>query len=72
MWKDIPKELKEHSEMRFYSGYSLSDDVYSTYGVDEQQGALAVVRPDGYIGTIAALDNVQRVEDYLRRCIRTI
>jgi hypothetical protein len=72
MWKDVPRELKEHSEMRFYSGYELTDDVYAIYGVDEAKGALAVVRPDGYIGTIAALDDVKRVEEYLRRCIRTV
>ncbi|KAI9375810.1 major facilitator superfamily domain-containing protein [Aspergillus egyptiacus] len=58
MWKDVPRELKEHSEMRFYSGCALSDDVYAIYGVDPSQGALAVVRPDGYIGAIAALDDV--------------
>ncbi|PTU18842.1 hypothetical protein P175DRAFT_0511289 [Aspergillus ochraceoroseus IBT 24754] len=56
-WKDVPHELKQHSEMRFYSGYEI-DDVYSTYGVDHSHGAIAVVRPDGYIGTIAALDDV--------------
>ncbi|KAL2820098.1 FAD binding domain-containing protein [Aspergillus granulosus] len=72
MWRDLPSELKQQSEMRFYSGYALSDDVYKIYGVDENKGAIAVVRPDGYIGTIAALDDVQRVEGYLRRCIRTV
>ncbi|KAL2830309.1 FAD binding domain-containing protein [Aspergillus cavernicola] len=72
MWKDIPSELKERSEMRFYSGYALTDDVYAIYGVDPSQGALAVVRPDGYIGTVAALDDAERVEGYLRRCIRTV
>jgi hypothetical protein len=58
--------------MRFYSGYALADDVYKIYGVDESKGAIAVVRPDGYIGTIAALDDVERVEGYLRKCIRTV
>ncbi|KAL3473528.1 FAD binding domain-containing protein [Aspergillus californicus] len=72
MWRDLPRELKERSEMRFYSGYALSDDVYAIYGVDPAQGALAVVRPDGYIGTIAALGDVARVEGYLRGCIRTV
>ncbi|KKK14523.1 hypothetical protein AOCH_004926 [Aspergillus ochraceoroseus] len=70
-WKDVPHELKQHSEMRFYSGYEI-DDVYSTYGVDHSHGAIAVVRPDGYIGTIAALDDVKRVEQYLQQCIRAI
>ncbi|GFG10653.1 uncharacterized transporter C1529.01 [Aspergillus lentulus] len=71
MWQDVPSELKKHSEMRFYSGYEL-DDVYKIYGVDETKGALAVVRPDGYVGMVAALDDVKRVEEYLERCLRTV
>ncbi|BAE60182.1 unnamed protein product [Aspergillus oryzae RIB40] len=43
--------------MRFHSGYE-TDDIYAVYGVDPAQGALAVIRPDGYVGTIAALDDV--------------
>ncbi|KAL5363873.1 putative efflux pump antibiotic resistance protein [Aspergillus floccosus] len=56
-WRDVPRELKTHSEMRFHSGYEM-DDVYQIYGVDPGQGALAVIRPDGYVGMIAALDDV--------------
>ncbi|KAB8252107.1 major facilitator superfamily domain-containing protein [Aspergillus flavus] len=56
-WRDVPQELKQHSEMRFHSGYEI-DDIYAVYGVDPAQGALAVIRPDGYVGTIAALDDV--------------
>ncbi|KAE8146764.1 FAD binding domain-containing protein [Aspergillus avenaceus] len=55
-WRDVPRELKQHSEMRFHSGYEM-DDVYKIYGVDPAQGALAVIRPDGYVGVIAALDD---------------
>lgn len=71
MWQDVPNELKKHSEMRFYSGYAL-DDVYKIYGVDETRGALAVVRPDGYVGMVARLADLERVQEYLERCIRTI
>ncbi|KAE8372307.1 FAD binding domain-containing protein [Aspergillus bertholletiae] len=56
-WRDVPLELKKYSEMRFHSGYDI-DDVYKTYGVDPAQGALAVIRPDGYVGTIAGLNDV--------------
>ncbi|KKA17585.1 Phenol 2-monooxygenase [Rasamsonia emersonii CBS 393.64] len=45
-WKDLPAAVKQHSEMRFYSGYEM-DDVYGIYGVEPDRGALAVVRPDG-------------------------
>lgn len=71
MWQDLPRELKQHSEMRFYSGYEM-DDVYKIYGVDPAEGALAVVRPDGYVGVTAILGDVQRVEKFLERCLRTV
>jgi hypothetical protein len=71
MWNDIPREIKQYSEMSFYSGYEM-DDVYGIYGVDPTEGALAVVRPDGYIGVIAPLSDVKRVENYLESLIRTV
>ena len=70
MWQDLPCELKLHSEMRFYSGYEM-DDVYKIYGVDSDKGAIAVVRPDGYVGVTATLDDVQRIEKFLERCLKT-
>ncbi|KAF9887950.1 hypothetical protein FE257_009472 [Aspergillus nanangensis] len=70
-WRDVPQELKKHSEMRFHSGHEM-DDVYKIYGVDSTKGALAVVRPDGYVGVVAALDDVKRVESYLEKCLRTV
>lgn len=71
MWHDIPQEVKKQSEMLFYSGYEL-DDVYDVYGVVTNQGALAVVRPDGYIGVVATLEDVDRLERYLEILIRTV
>ncbi|QKX59642.1 uncharacterized protein TRUGW13939_06779 [Talaromyces rugulosus] len=47
-WEDIPARVKVHAEMRFYNGYDL-DDAYKIYGVDPSQGALVVVRPDGFM-----------------------
>lgn len=71
MWNDIIGEVKKYSEMSFYSGYEL-DDVYGVYGVDPNRGAIAIVRPDGYIGIISDLGDVKRVEQYLRTLIRTV
>ncbi|KAL1970194.1 hypothetical protein VTN77DRAFT_5354 [Rasamsonia byssochlamydoides] len=70
-WKDLPVAVKQHSEMRFYSGYEI-DDVYGIYGVDSAKGGLAVVRPDGYVGVTARLDDLGRVERYLESCLRTV
>lgn len=67
----MPPELKQQSEMRFYNGYDL-EDVYGVYGVDPAEGALAVVRPDGYIGVVAGLGNVKRVKAYLEACLRRV
>jgi hypothetical protein len=57
--------------MRFYDGSALGD-AYSIYGVDPAHGALAVIRPDGYVGVVAQLDDVKQVEEYLQACIRTV
>lgn len=70
-WKDIPSVVKHHSEMRFYNG-SEPFDGYKFFGVDPDQGALAVVRPDGYVGIIAQLGDVYRVEEYLAQCVRKV
>lgn len=69
-WDDIPACVKQQAEMRFYDGSAL-EDAYGIYGVDPAQGALAVIRPDGYVGVVAHLD-AQMAYEYLRRCIRTV
>ncbi|KAJ5912822.1 hypothetical protein N7504_001705 [Penicillium tannophilum] len=70
-WGDIPACVKQNAEMRFYDGSAL-DDAYGIYGVDPAKGALAVIRPDGYVGVVVRLNEVVRGEDYLKGCIRTI
>ena len=37
---------------------------YTHYGIDERMGAIVVVRPDGYIGTIAPLNGVDFLNSY--------
>ncbi|KAJ5613424.1 hypothetical protein N7510_006618 [Penicillium lagena] len=37
------------------------------YGVDPAQGALAVIRTDGYIGIVARLDNAVKLDEYLKQ-----
>ncbi|KAJ5115878.1 hypothetical protein N7456_000226 [Penicillium angulare] len=68
-WEDIPTFVKQEAEMRFYDGSAL-DNAYKVYGVNPTQGALAVIRPDGYVGILARLDNTASLDDYLKRCIR--
>ncbi len=69
VWADIPDVVKIHSEMRFYNGTEL-EDAYKIYGVDPKKGAITVVRPDGYIGTIAEVKDTERIGNFLKRCLR--
>lgn len=68
VWKDIPAAVKQHSEMRFYG--AETDAVYKTYGVSPSRGAIAVVRPDGYIGSVVPISDVARVKNFLGGCLR--
>lgn len=67
-WTDIPAGVKEIAEMRTY-GLSRNEDVYDVYGVSKDKGVVAVVRPDGYVGTLTSLSGTAEVESYLRSCL---
>jgi phenol 2-monooxygenase len=80
-WNALPAVIHKRAEMRFHSArpgevpggqlgaaklHTLgAEDAYGIYGASREQGLIAVVRPDGYVGMVAALDGVQRVFDYL-------
>jgi|SRR5690242_13911887 len=70
-WTDIPPGVKETAEMRTY-GLSRKEDAYDIYGVSKSDGIIAVVRPDGYIGTLASLSGTGEVEAYLRSCLALV
>jgi phenol 2-monooxygenase len=55
--------------MRFYNGTEL-EDAYNIYGVDPKKGVMAVVRPDGYVGAISELRDVERIGEFLKGCLR--
>lgn len=65
----MPAILGEELKMRFHNGTELSN-AYKIFGVDPEKGAVVVVRPDGYIGTIAELGGIERLAFYLRGCLR--
>jgi phenol 2-monooxygenase len=67
-WTDIPPSVKQLAEMRTY-GLSRKEDVYEVYGVSKDEGLIAVVRPDGYVGMLAVLSSTEEVEEYLRSCL---
>ena len=37
---------------------------YEAYGIDTKKGAIVVVRPDGYVGTLAPVDGVDVLAGY--------
>lgn len=41
-----------------------ASDAYATYGLPAD-GAILVIRPDGYIGIITTLNDVQKIAEYL-------
>ncbi|MCJ1472380.1 hypothetical protein MMC13_001027 [Lambiella insularis] len=84
-WRDLPPELRQYAEMRFHSawpgeapagkarvrnGLYEAEDAYGIYGVDRERGAVCVVRPDGYVGVVAAMDDVTEIARYLERWLR--
>lgn len=38
---------------------------YKYYGIDEKEGAIVVVRPDGYVGMVSPFDRVSDLKSYL-------
>ena len=53
--------------MRFH-GVGV-DDAYGIYGVDIKEGAIAIVRTDGYVGLVTTLIDANRVPGYLQGCL---
>ena len=60
--------------MRLFDGsgsdLAQGEDAYTRFGVAPDRGAMAVVRPDGYVGIMAELGDVARVESYLARFVK--
>lgn len=65
-WPELPPIVKEQAEMRLHVA---SKEVYDTYGVDPERGAIAVVRPDGIIAITTSLESVADIEEMLQRLL---
>lgn len=37
---------------------------YEYYGIDKKEGAIVIVRPDGYVGTIAPFNGTEHLKNY--------
>jgi phenol 2-monooxygenase len=67
-WSDVPPAVKTFAEMRTY-GLAKREDAYDIFGVSKDDGLVAVIRPDGYVGMLAPLSSPKTVEGYFRGCL---
>ncbi|KAI0628037.1 FAD binding domain-containing protein [Trametes polyzona] len=67
-YTDLPPFLRQHWSKVLLDDTDLYARVggggYEKYGIDHQQGAIVVVRPDGYVGTVAPFDQLQDIDAY--------
>lgn len=48
-------------------GIAATQDIYQLRGIDRQQGAVVIVRPDQYIGHVLPLDDVGAFDEYFAK-----
>lgn len=70
-WIDLPAGVKTLAEMKLY-GMARKEDAYDILGVSKDEGVMAVVRPDGYVGMLAPLVKPGLAEEYLCGCLTTV
>lgn len=67
-YTDLPKLFRSHWSKVFIDDSdtrgALGGGGYDYYGINKTEGAIVVVRPDGYVGTIASFDHVADLADY--------
>lgn len=71
---DVPEILRSHWSKVLLDDTDVTNKkggkVYETYGVGSE-GAVVVVRPDGYVGTVAPLDQVKSLDGYFAEFMRS-
>lgn len=65
-WVDLPKCVKRDAEMKTFEA---AEEVYAKYGVEPLKGAVVVVRPDGYVGTVCAMGDEMALTEFLDGCL---
>ncbi|KAJ4344825.1 uncharacterized protein N0V89_012569 [Didymosphaeria variabile] len=67
-WTHFPAIVREVSERNVY-GEAKEDGVYGVWGIERGVGALAVVRPDGYVGAHFGWGEMDALRLYFRGVI---
>jgi phenol 2-monooxygenase len=70
-WTDVPPCLKTFAEMRTY-GLAKKEDAYEIFNVSKDEGLIAVIRPDGYVGMLAPLSDSKTVKAYFNSCLISV
>jgi phenol 2-monooxygenase len=65
-WAELPACVKRDAEM---TTFVATEEVYNKYGVNPARGVVAVVRPDGYVGTMCAIEDSEGLTQYLDHCL---
>ncbi|KAI0364365.1 hypothetical protein BV20DRAFT_956369 [Pilatotrama ljubarskyi] len=67
-YTDLPRLFRQHWSKVLLDDVDMYARVggggYEAYGIDPQEGAIVVVRPDGYVGIVAPLGRLQDVDVY--------
>jgi len=67
-YTDLPKVFRPHWSKVLLDDTDMFNRTpgggYERYGVDPEQGAVMVVRPDGYVGIVAPYENVKDLDAY--------
>ena len=63
---NLDRILSDQKELLGHSGGTA----YITYGISSS-GAIVVVRPDGYVGTVAPLDNAGHIDEYFATFLKS-
>ncbi|THY54156.1 phenol 2-monooxygenase [Aureobasidium pullulans] len=53
----------------FAKNNEVGDDIYKSFGIDEEKGCLVVCRPDQHVGYIGSLEDLETVGQYLERIL---
>jgi phenol 2-monooxygenase len=65
-WSIFPEVVRERIEMEVLCA---SDGTYAFYGIDPEEGAMVIVRPDQFVGTIVGPGDVDKMLAYFDRVL---
>ncbi len=54
-----------------YEHHNVTGSGYDAFGIDRAEGAIVVVRPDGYVAKVASIDRVSELDVYFSSFMKT-